>query len=463
MTSLWFMTFCLLASVQSSQTPSQISLSFGPDGFSSMNVTWVTDNRLAHAELKYGTESTHIVAKVQGSTTFYHFASVANETQGSGGIHHATLTGLEPLTTYYYQVGDVAADVWSDVRSFTTLPAPGSLKDPFSFAVIGDLGQTSDSKTTIMQMAQDKEVRMVVCVGDMAYADTNQTLWGSYGEYVQNISSRIPFMVGPGNHEIESDSKTGFNFVPYEHRYNMPAVGPPIMKSSPGQVGCVHPAQDGQVDCTPSAFMSTYDFGNSFFSYDMANVHVITLNPYTHSDLDSPQGKWVASELASFNRSKTQWLIVSMHCPWYNSNTFHQNEAQAVAMKANMESLFLSSAVDVVITGHVHAYERVYPVAHGETTPSGITYLGVGASGNREGHAGPFEQPSPKWSATRNDTLYGHGKMTVYNDTHLHWVWFANKIGQKVPYDEAWIIRDPVSRKTHHKRASPEDIADPEY
>jgi hypothetical protein len=90
----------------------------------------------------------------------------------------------------------------------------------------------------------------------------------------------------------------------------------------------------------------------------------------------------------------------------------------------------------------VHAYERSFPVANGTVTPSGITYLVVGAGGNREGHATPYEPgPEPAWSAFRNDTQFGHGRLTFFNDTHLGWVWFSNEEGQKAAFDSTWIVR----------------------
>lgn len=44
------------------------------------------------------------------------------------------------------------------------------------------------------------------------------------------------------------------------------------------------------------------------------------------------------------------------HVPWYNSNTAHQGEGGDM-MKA-MEPLLYAASVDLVLAGHVHAYER---------------------------------------------------------------------------------------------------------
>lgn len=63
------------------------------------------------------------------------------------------------------------------------------------------------------------------------------------------------------------------------------------------------------------------------------------------------------ADLAKVDRKRTPWLIVLLHAPWYNSNWAHQGEGDS--MMASMEPLLYSAHVDMVIAGHVHAYERV--------------------------------------------------------------------------------------------------------
>jgi len=48
--------------------------------------------------------------------------------------------------------------------------------------------------------------------------------------------------------------------------------------------------------------------------------------------------------------------MVLLHAPWYNSNWAHQGEGDS--MMAAMEPLLYAAHVDMVIAGHVHAYER---------------------------------------------------------------------------------------------------------
>jgi len=53
-----------------------------------------------------------------------------------------------------------------------------------------------------------------------------------------------------------------------------------------------------------------------------------------------------------------------------NSGTSGACEDNASIFRAELEQLFYEEKVDLVITGHVHAYERTYPVYNGTTYPS---------------------------------------------------------------------------------------------
>ena len=62
------------------------------------------------------------------------------------------------------------------------------------------------------------------------------------------------------------------------------------------------------------------------------------------------------NDLAKVDRSITPWLITILHAPWYNTNHAHQGNGDA--MKADMEEVLYNANVDLVVGGHVHAYER---------------------------------------------------------------------------------------------------------
>ena len=137
-----------------------------------------------------------------------------------------------------------------------------------------------------------------------------------------------------------------------------------------------------------------------------------------------------------------------MHCPWYNSNTAHYIEFQIVDMRDSMESLFYKYKVNVVFAGHVHAYERSFPVYQNVTTKDGPVYINIGDGGNREGHANTFQPgPAPSWSAFRNGTQYGHGRLVMKDSSALKWEWHRNVDGERVVVDSVEIFNS----NGHHK------------
>ena len=65
---------------------------------------------------------------------------------------------------------------------------------------------------------------------------------------------------------------------------------------------------------------------------------------------------------------------MAFHEPYY---TTQSSPALAVYFQQHLESLFYSSAVDVVVNGHIHACERSYPVYNGVVRTICSTALGT--------------------------------------------------------------------------------------
>ena len=131
-----------------------------------------------------------------------------------------------------------------------------------------------------------------------------------------------------------------------------------------------------------------------------------------------------------------------MHCPFYNSNKAHQDEQQATLMRDahGFEDLFHQHKVAVVISGHVHAYERSHPVYKNTSQPGAPTYLVVGDGGNREGHASTYLD-EPGWSAFRDGLSFGHGRLVIANQSHMRWEWYRNNKQQLPRVDRVTAVR----------------------
>ena len=97
---------------------------------------------------------------------------------------------------------------------------------------------------------------------------------------------------------------------------------------------------------------------NLYYSFDAAGgaVHVLMLGSYAHFNKGSEQRAWLKRDLAGVDRHRTPWLVAVLHAPWYNTNKDHKHDGED--MRKSMESLLYNAHVDIVFSGHVHAYER---------------------------------------------------------------------------------------------------------
>lgn len=285
--------------------------------------------------------------------------------------------------------------------------------------------QTEYSRETLHYISKYKNLNAVIHAGDLSYADFVQERWDSWGEMIQPVAARVPWMVAPGNHEIEPTM--GFHtFLAYQSRFHMPSS------------------------------QSRSNAGNLYYSFDIGMVHFIILTPYSLSMKHSPQYQRLIQDLVKVDRDVTPWIFVVMHGPWYNSNRAHQNILEPQhRMKYNMEDLLYQHRVDAVfagtpsihdtisILGHVHAYERTHPVYQGEMNAQAPHYIVVGDAGNREGLAKEFLMPKPKWSAFRRGR-YGYGYLVVQNETDARFEWHEDDKTTSDCVDSVWIHRERI-------------------
>ena len=405
-------------------------------------------------------------AHFTGTSTQYTYNYPGRANYTSPLLHFAVLNQLKPRTLYFYRCGDKQRDVFSPWRNFTTMPAKGDAS-PLSFAVIGDLGMTVDSKATIAHIANNPSLGMILHAGDLSYANGYATQWDEYGNMTEFLASARPWQVCAGNHEIEYVPNMGLDgsalYAAYEARYKM--------SDTVAELGPITWMDQSYKGCCPSSFQSVYNYGSSFYSFDAGLSHIIFANPYTASDVNSEQYKFIEKDLASLDRTLTPFVFLINHSPWYNSNTAHENEISTTMTRNHLEPLLFQHNVAAVFAGHVHACtshptppfylpptlnfntlcnvslcslfqsdERSYPAYKNLTNPKGVVYVTIGDAGNAEGHATHYIQPTPVWSAFRNGTQYGHGQLTVENATHALWTWYRNIDGEYVNKDSYMIV-----------------------
>jgi acid phosphatase type 7 len=234
-------------------------------------------------------------------------------------------------------------------------------------------------------LSAGRERAVVLLSGDLSYADGFYPRWDSFACMMEPLASAVPVMMAGGNHEIGD----GEAWQSYRERYPMP-------------------------------YRASESVSPLWWSRDIGPVHVIALCSYAATSPSSLQYTWLDHDLKRVNRRVTPWLVVMMHAPWYNSNSGHVAEAEL--MRLHMERLLFEHRVDVVLSGHVHAYERIQPVLDGCLHPCAPLYLNLGDGGNYEGTYVPWRQPQPAWSVFR-ESSFGVGSFRIVNETHARYSW----------------------------------------
>lgn len=314
---------------------------------------------------------------------------------------------------------------------FRTPPRRGA---PTTMALLGDLGQTTDSARTIAHMRKAVDwahapVTQLLLAGDLSYADGDPNRWTSWFDLVEPLSSRLALHVAAGNHEIERDHASDLPFVPYEHYFRVPnRLADADVQPSPWDWGWK---------------THWYNFGNAFYTYEHGLAQIIVLSSFSDTSVDSVQYDWLVDVLDNgVDRTATPWLIVAFHAPWYTTFRGHVNESAAQIMRKAMEPLFQQYGVNLVVSGHDHAYMRTYPLYQGnvidDNSDNNVTapiYLTVGAGGNREHHAPGYRNATiaEPWVAARQRSEYGYGHLQLVNATHALFQW----IGNGAPLDDA--------------------------
>lgn len=146
------------------------------------------------------------------------------------------------------------------------------------------------------------------------------------------------------------------------------------------------------------------------------------ISAYSSMEPGSQQYEWIVKELSNVDREVTPWLCAVLHTPLYNTFSLHHKDAQILAAKEHLEPLFVQHKVNLVFTGHIHAYLRTSSVAFGSVEPTGPTHITVGAGGRK--CEAPFQSEVPEpWVRVRDATYFGYGMWRVLNSTHSAWDW----------------------------------------
>jgi len=384
-----------------------------------MRVMWVQFQQKPSVVL-YGTAPGSYNNFVPGIESTYSVGTGWN-----GWIYDAVIANLTPNTTYYYKCGSKSANIWSQEFSFTT----ENYGSTHVFAVIGDTGSYIPFSHENMKLlaAENKEYNFnaVIHTGDLGYATVQvpaagnaaktkneiEAIWDIFGILIQKVAAYVPFMIIPGNHDTLFDSTALIS------RYNMPGYR------------------------TKDTFWYSFDYGF---------VHFIMMSTEHNYATDSTQKKWLENDLiqANNNRTKTPFVILVAHKPMYSSIVDeYVSHHLGSHLQREIEPLMVKYSVDLYLCGHMHCYERTYPMIKENVISYGKEknyYVNPNAPIHiDQGTGGVFPnlrllQPAREWSASMSSD-WGYGRMIV-KATSIQYSFISSITGNIV--DEFFLIKN---------------------
>jgi predicted phosphodiesterase len=238
------------------------------------------------------------------------------EANGADGttLHELQLTGLVPGMRYAYTVS--GPGVTERGGTFSTPPTSAV---PFRFVIYGDTRTQRHRHAEVVRAIVREGAEFVLHTGDLVADGRNEDDWQDFFDAAAPLLRNVPLVPVIGNHEVQSRFRSG---IPNYRRY-------------------VHLDESG-----PSPEL------DAVVRY--GNVRLILTSSY--DDWTGPSRDWLDRELTRARREvPSGWVFVVMHEGPRSSGPHGDNEDLRAS---GVEHLLRQHHVDLVISGHDHAYER---------------------------------------------------------------------------------------------------------
>ena len=149
--------------------------------------------------------------------------------------------------------------------------------------------------------------------------------------------------------------------------------------------------------------------GQGYYSFDVGNWHIVSLDSEIARDAASPQVQWLNSDLAASTKPCT---LAYWHKPMFTSGANHAPDS---TQKPLFQALYDHNA-DIVVNGHNHQYERFAPQnpTGGADATRGITEFVAGMGGASHYSFGTIQANS----VARNSDTFGILKFTLHANSY---------------------------------------------
>jgi len=245
-------------------------------------------------------------------------------------------------------VDDLGRELLSEVLSFQTAPDADA---PFAFAVISDTQGNPKVSGRVAEHAWGLRPNFLLHPGDLVSTGTVKQQWlEHFFSSMKPLLERVALFPVLGNHERDARFYYDYMSLPDPEYYY------------------------------------TFEYGNAQFFMLDSNRKVAP---------GSEQYKFLEREL---RRSKAEWKIVCYHHPAYSSdendygNTWYGPSTRGDLRTRKLVPLFDEHGVDIVWNGHIHSYERTWPLRGDKAASAqdGTVYMVTGGGGGGLALAGPI-------------------------------------------------------------------------
>ena len=325
--------------------------------------------------LQYGTMSGMTVVwqttiESRGTLFWGEDAACSNKIAGADAakIQQIRIEDLRPETQYFYRVESEreGRTIASEPATFQTASKRGT---PVTFAVISDTQKNLKVAGQAAQLAWAHRPHFLLLPGDLVDQGKRDADWlTEFFPALNVLISRVPLFPVLGNHEENAQNYFDYMALP-----------------------------------DPEYYYS--------FSYGDADFFMIDSN--RNVDPDSEQYQWLEQQLAA---STAIWKFVCHHHPPYSSDEddygdlWKTNRGTYGDLRVRkLVPLYEKYGVDIVWTGHIHSYERTWPIKDNQAVNVGGTiYMITGGGG------GNLETPGPYRPFFQNNVRRGHHYTMVH-------------------------------------------------
>ncbi|HET9807674.1 MAG TPA: LamG-like jellyroll fold domain-containing protein, partial [Nitrososphaeraceae archaeon] len=264
----------------------------------------------------------------------------------------------------------------------------------FNIAVAADWGCNDDAKKTSKNI-QDKDPELVIAAGDLSY-EGSAICWE---DIISPFESKLRISMG-------------------DHEY--------------------HDTQGGAIGVL-NDYLKPLNLANTYYSFDLNNVHFIFIDPYKDYRPGSAQYQFIDQDLKTASTNpKIDWTFVVEHIPMYTSPSKHPAD---YTIRDIYHPLFDKYGVDLVFGGDNHNYQRTFPIKYNNNNgyssnnpiisnsdqnnynvDSGVIYLITGTAGRSHYE---IKQQAP-FIAKQDDKHFGFLNIDI-NDKTLKATFYANE------------------------------------